>query len=332
MSYEMLRNEYAAQLTDLPEDQLRHVLNVLDIVAIRYDIQKACTDLSVSTDPVPQIVRMHIAAKSIEGKSKTTLSARLIILRQFFGTVRIPYDRITANDIRVYLHNYREQRHVSDSTLDRIRCNIKIFYSWCVDEGYLDRNPAAKIGVIKHQDTEREPLTSLQLEIVRSVCRTAREKALVDFFYSTACRVSEFCDMLISDVDLDNQTVHIRHGKGDKARTSYLNAEAVISLRTYLATRKDDCPYLFVSDYRPVHQLTPANIQRIFRDLEPRTGMQLHLHPHKFRHTAATEALAHGMPVEQVQRFLGHSKIDTTLIYAKISDDAVKESHRRALA
>ena len=333
MDYEKLRNEIIANLATLGlNEKLPAVLSAIDQAAVHYDIKTACTDLSIPTDDVPQMVKMHIAALAAQNRSKTTLAARLRILRNFFHVVRKPYNTVTSNDIRIYLYNYKADRNISASSEDQIRININAFFQWCVDEDYLERNPARKIGKIKYQEPERTPLTMLQLETLRSACRNLREKALIDFLYSTGCRVSEACAMLISDVNFDTQTVVIRHGKGDKRRTSYLNAEAVISLRAYLQSRKDDSPYLFASERKPVHGLTPKALQDIIKDIASRTSLQISVHPHLFRHTVATTALRSGMPVEQVQRFLGHSKIDTTLIYAKTDDQDIHDSHRKYIA
>ena len=329
MSYEMLRNEYAAQLTDLPPELFARVLSALDAVAVHYDIKQACTDLSIPEDDVPQIIKMHIAALAVENRSRYTLNNRLTILVHFLKTVGKPYDMITTNDIRAYLYAYKTERNVKDSTLDHIRSNIRIFYSWCCEEEYISRNPAAKIGVIKAQTPQRTVLTPLDLERVRAACVTIREKALVDYLYSTASRVSELCDTLLTDVDLEAQTVTIRHGKGDKRRMTYLNAEAVISLRGYLSTRDDECPYLFASERKPTHKTTPDSIQWTLRRISKRAGLSINLTPHVFRRTAATFTLRAGMPLDQVRRFLGHAKVDTTLIYAQTADDDVKASHAK---
>ena len=333
MDYEKLRNEITANLEGLlDQDKLRLVMIAIDSAALHFDIVKSCTALSVPTDDIPEIVKMHIAALAVQNRSKHTINARLTVLRMFFHEVRKPFDKVGTNDIRIYLYNYRMERGVSDSTLNQIRSNINAFYAWCVDDDYLERNPARKIGKIKAQAPERVPLTMIQLEMLRYACRTPREKALIDFLYSSGCRLSEACDMLISDVNFEDQTVIVRHGKGDKRRTTYLNAEAVISLRTYLATRSDDCPSLFASDRKPTHSLSKSAVEKIVRQIAERTSIDRRIHPHLFRHTVATSAIRSGMPIEQVQRFLGHSKIDTTLIYAKTDDQDVHDSHRKYIA
>ena len=333
MSYEMFRNDLAARLFDaqLPAD-LSSILAIVDQVAINYKVERQTTDLILVNDIVPDIVKLHIASLASAKRSRATINSRFGILMRFFRDIKIPYDQITANDIRTYLFHYSEEHGVKDSTLDRIRCNIGIFFQWCVNEEYLQRNPAAKVVPIKYQAEHHVAMTPIQLETMRAACESLRDKAMIDFLYSTGCRVSEFCDLEIADVNLDDQTVLIRHGKGDKRRKTYLNAEAVISLRAYLASRTDDCPALFVSERKPAHRLYRSAIEHAVKKILERSALNLHITPHAFRSTAATIGLRSGMPVEQVQKFLGHSKIDTTLIYARTDDSDVKESHRKYIA
>lgn len=336
MSYENFRNDITEELLKTNDaDVIRNLLNVIDKIACNYNFERKSTDLILIQNAIPPIVKTYVASKAIEGKSKATTSEYLRTIAKFFKTVRLPIEEITTNDIRAYLYQYQEEHKVSNSTLNQIRSILCTFFAWCTDEEYISSDPAKKIGTIKHQETERDFLTSIELEIIRSACKTLRERALVNFLYSTACRVSETCDMLISDVDFESQTVTIRHGKGDKFRKSYLNASAIISLKAYLDSRNDDSPYLFVRNRNYLTgtlQLKPKAIELEISKILSRTSISKNIVPHSFRHTAATSALQHGMPVDQVQKFLGHSKIDTTLRYARTSDDDIKSSHIKCLA
>jgi site-specific recombinase XerD len=175
-------------------------------------------------------------------------------------------------------------------------------------------------------------MTPLELETVRGVCNTLREKAMVDFLYSSACRVSEFCALNITDVNMTDHTIHIERGKGGKGRTTFLNPEAEISLRAYLASRNDDSPALFVGCRAPHNRLAVKAVQNEIQKIVLRSKVTVHVTPHIFRHTAASLALQRGMPLEQVQRFLGHSRIQTTLRYAKTLQADVQISHNHFVA
>ena len=332
MNHESFRTEIASQLMDLPVDQLRHVLRIIDSVALHYDITKLCTDLSVYVEPVPSAVKEYIASKAIQNCSKHTLDQYFRDISKFFETTHIKLDKVTTNDIRVYLYNYECERGVKGNTLDAMRRKLNGFFSWCVDDGYLFKNPAKSIGVIKSEDAVRDPLDPIQLEIIRGACTHPRDKFVIDFLYSTACRVQEFCDLLISDVNLTSGTIQIRHGKGNKYRVSYLNPESIVSLKAYLDSRHDDCPYLLVSLRKPYHGLTKRAVEDMLKKIEIKSGVGVHLFPHLMRHTAATSALSNGMPNDQVRMFLGHSNINTTLRYAKTRQEDVQASHRKTMA
>lgn len=118
-------------------------------------------------------------------------------------------------------------------------------------------------------------------------------------------------------------------GKGSKERIVYLNAKAMLTLQTYLDSRDDNNTALFVGDRAPHTALKKSGLERIVRIISERAGMDIT--PHIFRHTTATVALQSGMPVQDVQRMLGHTKLDTTMIYAEVSQDSVKMMHKRCV-
>lgn len=333
MSYESFRADMASRLQPLIPDplQLQAVLFAIDDAASSYQISRNTTALIVYEE-IPDAVRLYIAAKSVENVARGTLSNYYHALRHLFAAMHYPLEKITTNDIRLYLHQYKQTRNVKDATLDGLRVIFNGFFEWCLDEGIISKNPVRRISPIRQPDPQRLPLNALELEKVRSVCQTLREKALVDFLYSTACRVSECCAMNRENVNFTDHTVRIEHGKGDKARTTFLNAEAEISLQAYLAVRQDDNPALFVSSRGKHGRLGVKAIQNEVAKIVARADISVHVTPHIFRHTAASLALQRGMPVEQVQRFLGHAKIQTTLRYAKVLDADVKASHQRCIA
>ena len=331
MSYECLRLDFADRLNKIGVLQVPDILAALDAAASSYEVTRKCTDI-IPADEIPQAVRLYIASKSVEHLSKGTLSLYLLRLTQFFTIVRKGVEHISANDIRVYLYQYREIHHIKDSTLEGIRLCLNSFFEWCTQEDLIRKNPVKRIPAIRVDSPERLPMTALELETVRGVCKTLREKALVDFLYSSACRVSEFCALNKTDINWQDHTIHIERGKGGKGRTTYLNAEAEISLKAYLDSRSDDNPALFVSCRAPHDRLKVKAVQNEIAKILGRCNITCHVTPHIFRHTAASLALQRGMPLEQVQRFLGHSRIQTTLRYAKTLSQDVHLSHSHFVA
>ena len=314
------------------EELLQQFMQILDQVAQKYTIQKQTTDLISIEDGEPAILKYYLVAKSIEGLSPTTLSFYRITLKNFFAKVNKSYTDITTNDIRIYLFQYKEERKVQNCTLDTIRVVITSFYDWCLTEGLpIQTNPARAVNPIKQEEKPRESLTPIELEYIRDACKTLREKALIDFLYSTACRVSEVVNAKISNINWQDHSILIEHGKGNKTRKTYINAECEVSLRAYLNSRTDGTDYLFVTSRKPLNPLGKKSIEVEINNICARVQDKLHchVHPHLLRHTSATIALHNGMPIEQVRQFLGHSNIKNTLIYAKSNDTEVRLSHEK---
>lgn len=330
--YEHFRNDYlcTAHEFNVSPDVLNAALQILDQVASRYEIQKRELSLAVYNDELPELAKTYLVCKKIEGLSDRTLDTYMRMLRIFFREFRKPVETISPNDIRVFLFKYQQERKCSNRSLDKYRGYLSGFFAWAADEGYLPRNPMRTIPAIKYEKKPRQNLTQLELEYLRTGCRTARERAIIEFLYSTGCRVSELAGVKKSDVDWNMRSVHL-FGKGKKHRTSYINAKAEVTILDYLNTRRDDCEYLFVTERRPYRQIQPAAIEKIVRNIAARSADKIskNVTPHVLRHTTATLALANGMPIEEISKLLGHEKIDTTMIYAHTSMESVQARHQR---
>ena len=332
MSFEAFRNDFLSRISDrLPGDQLQGVLSIMDEMSASWEFSVKSTAI-ITSGGVPDAVRLYIASKSVENLKKGTLVNYLATLKAFFAVVRHPVDEVTSADCRLWINWHKQQTGNSNSTMEHKRIMLNSFFEWCVEEDIIRKSPMRHVKPLRCEDPERLPLTALELEKVRKACRTLREKAMVDFLYSTAVRVSEFCAMDIKNVDLRDHNVHVECGKGGKGRTTFLNAEAEVSLRAYLDSRADDCPALFVTSRGPVHRLSKKAVEVEVARIVSRCELSVKVTPHIFRHTAATLALQRWMPIDQVQKFLGHARIQTTLRYAKTLNVDVKLSHQKYIA
>ena len=330
--YEHFRNDFqcVALEQEMPQQTVMDVLKVMDHVAAWYEVRKKELSLAVYNDGLPEIAKTYLVCKKIEGLSDRTLATYMRMLQIFFREVRKPVEQITTNEIRVYLFSYQQNRGCSNRSLDKYRGYLSSFFAWATAEGYLARNPMRTIPVIKYEKKPRQNLTQLELEYLRSGCRTPRDLAIIEFLYSTGCRVSELCGVKKSDINWATRSVHL-FGKGQKHRTSYINAKAEVALKTYLKSRNDDSEYVFVTVRRPYRQLKQAAVEKIVRTIAGRTSeeMQKHVTPHILRHTTATIALQSGMPIADISKLLGHESINTTMIYAHTSMETVQNGHRK---
>lgn len=270
-----------------------------------------------------------IAAKKIEGCSIKSLNYYYTTLVKMLDKVNVIYFSITTEDIRTYLSDYQENSGVSKATIDNMRRIISSFFSWLENEDYIMKSPARRIRKVRVGKIVKEIYTEENIELMRQNCKNARDLAIIDMLYSTGMRVGELVRLNIADIDFENKECVVL-GKGNKQRKVYFDAKTKIHLQQYLNSRKDTDPALFVSQLYPYNRLKISGVEIALRKI----GEKLHIskvHPHKFRRTLATKAIDKGMPIEQVQHLLGHTKIDTTLGYAMVDDENVKISHKKFL-
>ena len=328
--YENFRNVLTMNLCSvLPSDKINDVLKAVDISMSNFELSRKKTAL-ITTTAVPDVVKMYLASRAVSNLSIGTLNQYKYKLFNFFQTVQKSYLDITANDIRMYLYSFKAERGSSDCYMENIRCVIDTFFKWLVENEYLSHNPCAKVNKIKYTRYRRKPLSSYELEYLRLNTKDIREKALVDFFFSTGCRVSECAAVTMDDIDWANRSVLIRHGKGDKERIVYFNAESEVTLKEYLKSRDDSKQALFVSIKQPHNPISAHGIEAILRRVSKRINMEVY--PHKLRHTFATVGLHGGIPLDKLQALLGHTDPKTTLIYAKQCQEDIKSVHERVYA
>ena len=206
---------------------------------------------------------------------------------------------------------------------------LSSFFSWLEDEDYIVKSPVRRIHKVRSELTVKETISDEHLEKLRDTCTEVRDLAIIDFLVSTGVRVGELVILNRNDIDF-NERQCVVLGKGNKERTVYFNARAKVHLQNYLATRTDDNQALFVSLSAPNNRLTISGVETRLRQLGKKAKI-CRIHPHKFRRTLATMAIDKGMPIEQVQRLLGHCKIDTTLHYAMVNQTNVRIAHRKFL-
>lgn len=275
-------------------------------------------------------LQLFLDAKKIEGCSERTLQYYQVTVERLFKCIKTPVRKQTTEEIRKYLSDYQKINNCSKVTVDNIRRNISSFFSWLEEEDYILKSPMRRIHKIKTKQQVKEIISDEVIEKLRDNCSCARDLAMIDLLYSTGVRVGELVNLDISDIDFEAREC-IVFGKGDKERKVYFDAKAKLHLLNYLSTRNDTNPALFVTLDSPHSRLKISGVEIRIRQL----GRKLNLtkiHPHKFRRTMATRAIDRGMPIEQVQKILGHSQIDTTMQYAIVNQVNVKTSHQKFIA
>lgn len=313
-------------------NEMAEVLNVAQLKKLQEVLLKNFNENTKVEQPITntEYLRLFIDAKSIEGCSARTIKYYSSTIEHMLSKIQTPIRKITTEIMREYLVDYQKQRNCSKTTVDNIRRNISSFFSWLEEEDYILKSPMRRIHKIKTKSVVKEVISDEEVEKLRDNCSTLRDLAIIDLLYSTGIRVGELVRLNIADIDFESREC-IVFGKGDKERRVYFDAKTKIHLKEYIDSREDNNSALFVSLNAPYNRLKISGVEIRLRQLGRRLKLKA-IHPHKFRRTMATRAIDKGMPIEQVQKILGHSQIDTTMQYAIVNQNNVKISHQKYMS
>lgn len=313
-------------------NEMSEYLSITQMKKLQEVILKVCAEKE--TDKVEisntDFLKMFLDAKKIEGCSERTIQYYKVTVEHLLSHIETSVRKITTEEIRTYLAEYQKNNKCSNVTVDNIRRNISSFFSWLEEEDYILKSPMRRIHKIKTKQPVKEVISDEMIERLRDNCRCSRDLAMIDLLYSTGIRVGELVGLNISDIDFEERECVV-YGKGDKERRVYFDAKAKLHLQNYINSRTDTNPALFVTLDSPYERLKISGVEIRVRELGRKLNIEK-IHPHKFRRTMATRAIDKGMPIEQVQKILGHSQIGTTMQYAIVNQNNVKTSHRRYIA
>lgn len=315
--------------TVLQDDQMQELKNVLNIVFAGCELVEETTIRVIERSWMTDL-EDFLMSKVLEGKSPETVGRYRYELKRLLTYVNKTVAEINAGDISGYMRAYKRLRQVSNQTLQNVRAVYSSFFGWLRDRDRIRKNPIVLVENIKTEKILKKPYTDEEREMLLRNCKTLRDKAMMEFLYSTAVRVSELARLNRDDIHLSNKELVV-FGKGAKERRVYINDRTNMYLREYLQSRVDSNQALFVSTKSPYKRLTKAGIEDIIR----RTGRRAQVekaHPHRFRRTAATNALNRGMPVQEIAELLGHANLQTTMRYCTVSQDSVQYHHRKYLS
>lgn len=329
----------------LKTDVIISITKDMAIILTEYQLEKLKETLQVNLDKVEMsiitnekekqqiketnenYINSFISAKEVEGCSTRTIKYYREIIEKMINVLDKAIKDITTEEIRNYLSEYKDNNKCNATTIDNLRRVLSSFFSWLEDEDYIIKSPVRRIHKVKTPTTIKETFSDENLEKLRDTSNGIRDLVLIELLYSTGIRVGELTKLNIADINFEDRSCKVV-GKGNKQREVYFDARTKIHLKQYINTRKDENEALFVSKNKPHQRLSISGIELIVRKLGLKTEIN-RVHPHKFRRTLATMAIDKGMPIEQVQKLLGHVKIETTMHYAMVNQNNVKISHRK---
>ncbi len=311
----------------VPELDQLEIRNLIDEVLVNYELQPIEKHL-VASD-IEEKAQYFLATKKLEGASEKTLYNYGLTLRRLASIIHKPTASITVVDIRIFLAMISKDK--TKGTMNTKISTLKSFFGWLENEEMIIKNPMKKIKGTKKEKHLRKALTQEELESLRDACKTTRQRSILEFLFSTGCRLQELVDVNIEDIKFDKGELNVI-GKGNKERTVYLNAKAKLYLKKYLKERENrDNPALFITSKYPFSRMGGRSIEREINKITQVAGFDKSVYPHLIRHTTATLALKGGMSITSIQQILGHENLATTEIYAETDNTEVKHEYNKYL-
>lgn len=314
------------EIVNIVINQMTGVIDNIQLMQLKRILENV-GDNKECLDSSDDLVKRFLSTKRLEGRSEKTLLYYEKTIYKLLNYIKKDIRAISTDDVRNYLVYYEENSKTSKISIDNIRRNLSSIFNWLEDENYILKSPVRRIHKIKSSIVVKETYSEDEMEKLRDSCSELRDLAIVDMLASTGMRIGELVLLNRSDINF-NERECIVVGKGDKQRIVYFDARTKLYLKKYLESRADENDALFIGLRKPFKRITINGIELRIRQLGKKAGIKK-CHPHKFRRTMATIAIDKGMPIEQVQKLLGHEKIDTTLHYAMVKQSNVKNAHRK---
>lgn len=310
----------ALMRNDLDSSQLERLRNVLSTVL------KA----KAETPPNEKLISCFRQHQLLMGKKDTTVGQYILEINTMTNYISKGLCEVSTSDIKSYLAQYDEERKVSKVTIQNKVRYLSVFFEYLVDEGFISRNPIKSIGRILVEKRIKKSFSPADMKAIRKACTCTRDRALVEFLYSTGARVSECASLKVSAVDFKKDEL-IVFGKGHKERFVYLNKTSHQYLKAYLTERHAKADEPLFTWLNSSDSLTPRAIEKLLKIIGSDAKVE-NVHPHRFRRTFATDLWKAGVPAETIRILMGHSDIQTTLRYIDINPISVKSAYAKAFS
>lgn len=316
-------------LDGIDQEILERIEHSLYIQLNNYEVQERCTKMVVHDMTNQGLIKKYIATKRLEGKSERTLKRYLPEIERMANYINKKIPEITSFDLRFYLAMYKEDRKISNRTLENMRKTLSSFFTWLHDEGLIPYNPTKSLSKIKYEKVVKKPFTAIDREKIKNACTNVRDLALTEFLYATGLRVSEVSSLDITDIDFVSREGTVI-GKGAKERRFYMSEVCSLYLKKYLQSRSDTNQALFVSTKAPFNRLKKEGIETTVKKIGKLANVE-NVHPHRFRRTLATDLVRKNVPIQDVAEILGHSDLRTTQVYVSLDYATVKYNYNKAI-
>ena len=329
-----LRNEIIQKIEEQLVPHLNdytHTLVMATVMSVLcdYEVTERSTAIIPFDDGNERLVKTYSSNMLLNGLAKSTIQAyirEIKLFTEFIGNKDLK--SATTFDLRNYLAACKV-RGLANTSIENVRANLSAFYTWLTAEEYIGKNPCLAVKPIKCTTKEKKPFSRVEIDCLRANCKNLQERAIIEVLLSSGLRVSELTNLNIEDIDFDRLEVHVKNGKGGKDRITYIDELAYSHLKQYLIASGKVSGSVFSSQRS--ERYTTHGIRTLLKVLEQRSGVP-NVHPHRFRRTLATTLSARGMKIQDIQSILGHSNINTTMIYIAMDKEKVQSAYKQFIA
>jgi len=281
---------------------------------------RASLDEKIESD-IAQSFRNRLYAN---GKSKNTVKMYGYIAQKYLEFIKFDKRKITRESIEDFKEYLSLELGYSKTSIYLYVRALQAFLD------FLEVRDLGPLNPPKRPQKVPNYLVETEVSKILDSCRNNKEKLIVELLAYTGVRVSELCSIRVSDIDLENKSLKIRGGKGDKDRLVIFSDKIVPDLKKYIMEikeRKGKAEFLFPT--AKSKKISPVTVERIIRNLARRAGINKKVTPHVLRHTFATSLLRNGADIRIIQVLLGHASISTTQIYTHVDDGALRRSYEK---
>ena len=321
-----LVNQFKSSLISyIPVEYAEKVTDLLIIALSDYEISERCTDIVPYEDANGKLLNRYKGCLILNGRSHKTVAGYTRIIQKLVDFLNMPLTEVGTYEIRYFLACEKE-RGISNRSLENYRSYLSAFFTWMTEEEIIQKNPMNPVKTITYKNEIKKAFSDVEIDSLRSACKSFKERAIVEALLSTGVRVDELSKMKVSDIDFSKLEVMVLNGKGDSERRTYTTQVAAAHIKKYLADRREDGVWLFYN--RNHKQLESGGIRKILNTIAERAGVE-NVHPHRFRRTFATNLSKKGMDIREIRKLLGHANINTTMKYICTDDESVQASYRK---
>lgn len=318
---DMINDVVYEMSSDLTREQLDRLKITMLVKMQNYEITEFTTLPSVVAYDNEWLLRRYMIDQMATGLKEQSIRGYMAAVKALFEETRKNYTEITGQDITDYLaiKQFRDKISINyKSTLYRY---YSTFFKWAYRKHHIPQDIMCDVDRVRAVQKKKDRLSDEEIEDIREVCQTLKEKAIFELLISTGMRVGEMVNLDVSDVDFQHKRITIFGEKTNRYRTGMLTTKAIKALKAYISSKPEQTDALFTGDRKPYKRLQNGAIEKIAKEIGVRAGItRVTTTVHVYRKTFASMQYKKTKDILLVSKLMGHSKTDMTVQYYLIDD------------